>query len=65
MESWNARYVVSRTQEAFSRALTEYLSMSIEDKNEMVDHAVELAKYKVEQSKMKTGYREIFELRGN
>ena len=45
--------------------MTEYLSMSIEDKNEMVDHAVELAKYKVEQSKMKTGYREIFELRGN
>ena len=65
VESWNAGYVVSRTQEAFSRALTEYLSMSIEDKNEMVDHAVELAKYKVEQSKMKTGYREIFELRGN
>lgn len=63
VESWNAGYVVSRTQEAFSRALTEYLS--IEDKNEMVDHAVELAKYKVEQSKMKTGYREIFELRGN
>ena len=65
VESWNAGYVVSRTQEAFSKALTEYLSMSIEDKNEMVDHAVELAKYKVEQSKMKTGYREIFELRGN
>ena len=65
VESWKAGYVVSRTKEAFVRALTEYLNISIEDKNEMVDNAVKLAKYKVEQSKIKTGYREIFELRGN
>lgn len=65
VKSKGAGFVVSRRTEAFEKALLEYLDMNIVEKEKMIEHAVKLAEEKVEQSKAKTGYRDIFELRGN
>lgn len=60
-----AGYVVSRTIESFELALLEYMNLSDKEKNKIIDEAIKLAKDKVKQSKENTGYRDIFELRGN
>ena len=65
VKSRQAGFVVSRTVEAFEKALLEYMDMSVEEKENMIEQAVRLAEDKVKQSKENTGYREIFELRGN
>lgn len=65
VKSRKAGFVVSRTAEAFKEALLEYINMSVEEKEDMIENAVGLAEDKVKQSKKETGYREIFELRGN
>lgn len=60
-----AGYVVSRTIESFELALLEYMNLSDKEKNKIIDEAIKFAKDKVKQSKENTGYRDIFELRGN
>ena len=65
VKSKGAGFVVSRRTEDFEKALLEYLDMNTVEKEKMIGHAVKLAEEKVEQSKAKTGYRDIFELRGN
>lgn len=65
VKSRQAGFVVSRTVEAFKEALLEYMNMSVEEKENMIGKAVRLAEDKVKQSKTETGYRVIFELRGN
>lgn len=60
-----AGYVVPRRVESFEKALLEYIHLNDESKKKMIEQAIKLAEDKVEQSKINTGYREIFEMRGS
>ena len=63
LEEYNAGYIASRNVDAFFKALRKYIDLGEEKKKYMLDAAVSLAKYKVEQSKKETGYRKIFEMK--
>ena len=60
MDEIGAGYIVARDAGSFVLVIRKYINLDQNEKKKMSNAAIELAKYKVEQSKVETGYRKIF-----
>ena len=60
LDEIGAGYVVTRDADSFGLVIRKYIDLDQKEKKKMSNSAIELAKYKVEQSKLETGYRKIF-----
>ena len=60
LDEIGAGYIVARDVDSFGLVIQKYIDLDQKEKKKMSNSAIELAKYKVEQSKKETGYRKIF-----